>query len=71
MNHLQGLGQDVDLLSKKLTILALTNDGLSDSDWRRPIETSSEGFTDQCSRGCMIAASADVDLLEYFLALLH
>ena len=61
----------MDLLSKKLTILAPVNEGLGVGDFRRPIETSSEGFTDQCSRGCVIAASADVDLLEYLLALFH
>ena len=70
-NRLQGLGWDVDLLSKKLTILAPMNECLGIGNCRRPIETSSEGFTDQCSRGCVIAASADVDLLEYLLALFH
>jgi len=45
-NRLQGLGQDVNLLSKKLTILAPMNEGLGVSDCRRPIETSLEGFTD-------------------------
>ena len=70
-NHLQVLGQDVDLLSKKLTILTPPNECLGIDNCRRPIETISEGFTDQCSRGCVIAASADVDLLEYLLALFH
>ena len=64
-------GQDVDLLSKKLTILAPVNECLGISNCRRPIETSSKGFTDQCSRGCVIAASAGIILLEYLLAPLH
>ena len=32
MNRLQGLGQDMDLLSKKLTVLTPTNECLSVSD---------------------------------------
>jgi len=36
----------MDLLSKKLTILAPVNKGLGIGDFRRPIETSSKGFTD-------------------------
>ena len=71
MNHLQGLGQDVDLLSKKLKILASVNEGLGVGDCRRPIETSLEGFTDQCSRDYVIGASAGMDFLEYFLTLFH
>ena len=58
----------MDLLSKKLTILAPANDGLDVGDCRRPIETSSEGFTDQCSRGYVVAACASVDLFEYLLS---
>ena len=61
----------MDLLSKKLTILTSVNEGLGVDDCRRPIETSSEGFTDHYFRGSVIAASASVDLLEYFLALFH
>ena len=61
----------MDLLSKKLTILAPANDGLGVGDYRRPIETSLEGFTNHCFRGSVIAASASVDLLEYFLTLFH
>ena len=70
-NRLQGLGWDVDLLSKKLTILAPVNECHGIGNCRRPMETSSEGFIDQSSRGCVIAASADMDLLEYLLALFH
>jgi hypothetical protein len=35
---------------------------------RRPVETSSEGFVDQCSRCDVVAAHANMDLFEYLLA---
>lgn len=61
----------MDLLSKKLTILALADECLGIGNYKRPIETNLEGFTDQCSRGYVIVASVGVDLLEYLLTLFH
>jgi hypothetical protein len=55
----------VDLLSEELAVFASSNVVLGVRYGRRPIETSLEGFADQCSGHGMVAASTSVDLFEY------
>ena len=61
----------MDLFGEKLAVLTSVYECFGISYGRGPIETSSESLSDQCSRGCMVAAGACVDLLEYLLAFFH
>jgi hypothetical protein len=51
-----------------LAVFASSNVVLGVRYGRRPIETSSKGFADQCSRCAMVAPSTSMDLFEYLLA---
>jgi hypothetical protein len=55
----------VDLLGKELVVFASSNVVLGVYYGRRPIETSSEGFANQCSGHGMVATSTSLDLFEY------
>ena len=68
---MQDLSQDVDLFGKELAVLTSANKGFSIGHGGRPIEASSESLSDQCSRGYMVVAGADVDLFEYLLTFFH
>jgi hypothetical protein len=49
---------------KKLTSVAVVDQLLCIGHDRRPVETCSESFADQCPRGSVIAASTTVNFME-------
>jgi hypothetical protein len=51
-------------LRKKLTPVAVVYQLLCIGHGRRPVETCSESFADQCSRGGVIATGTTVNFFE-------
>ena len=70
-DRLQDLSRDVDLFGNELAVLTSANEGFSICHGGRLIEASLESLSDQCSRGCAVAAGAGVDLFEYLLTFFH